>query len=92
MSNDVIGWASSTILLLTVAKQVHKQWVTGGTEGVSKWLFIGNLAASVGFATYSWLIHNWVYVVTNALMILNNIAGYVILMRNRRRKRAESPA
>jgi len=26
--------------------------------GVSKWLFLGQMAASVGFILYSWLLHN----------------------------------
>ena len=46
---EVIGWASSLILVLTIAKQVYKQWQDETSEGVSKWLFIGQLAASLGF-------------------------------------------
>jgi uncharacterized protein with PQ loop repeat len=84
---DSIGWASSVILLLTVAKQVHKQWVTEESEGVSGWLFIGQTAASVGFAIYSWLLQNWVFVVTNTLMLVNAFVGLAILRRNRRRAR-----
>ena len=86
---DSIGWASSVILLLTVGKQVHKQWVTEESEGVSGWLFIGQVAASIGFAIYSWLLQNWVFVVTNALMLVNAFIGYAILRRNRRRSRRE---
>ena len=82
---DVIGWASSLILLLTLGKQVFKQWREGSSEGVSRWLFIGQMAASIGFTVYSWLVHNWVFVVTNGLMILNGLAGFVIVKRNRRR-------
>ena len=46
MTLEIIGWASSIILLLTLIKQVYKQWKDGETEGVSKWLFIGQLFAS----------------------------------------------
>jgi MtN3 and saliva related transmembrane protein len=83
---EIIGWASSLILLLTIAKQVHKQWASGETEGVSRWLFIGQMAASVGFAIYSYLVDNRVFVFTNALMVLNGLVGYMVLRRNRRRR------
>jgi uncharacterized protein with PQ loop repeat len=86
-TTDLIGWASSAILLLTIGKQVHKQWSTGVSEGVSTWLFTGQMAASVGFAIYSWLVENRVFVFTNTLMILNGLLGYVIVLRNRRRER-----
>ena len=43
---DVIGWLSSIVLLATLVTQIGKQWKMG-TKGVSKWLFIGQLAASM---------------------------------------------
>ncbi|MBV8516911.1 MAG: hypothetical protein JO197_05835 [Acidobacteria bacterium] len=80
-----IGWASSVILILTIAKQVHKQWHDRTSAGVSVWLFIGQLAASAGFTIYSLLVHNWVFVVTNAIMVLNGLLGYGITVRQKRR-------
>lgn len=88
-SAELIGWASSVILVLTIAKQIHKQWQAGTSEGVSKWLFIGQLAASAGFTVYSFLIHSWVFVVTNALMMTNAVVGWWITMRQRRRATAK---
>ena len=75
---DIIGWASSIILLLTLIKQVYKQWKDGETEGVSKWLFIGQLLASIGFTVYSYLVGNWVFTVTNAILTINNIIGIAL--------------
>lgn len=72
---DIIGWASSIILLFTLIKQVHKQWKDGETEGVSRWLFIGQLLASVGFTIYSYLVENWVFTITNAILTVNNLVG-----------------
>ena len=72
---EAIGWASSLILLATLVKQVYKQWNEGKTDGVSKWLFIGQLFASIGFTVYSFLVGSWVFMVTNGLLTLNNIAG-----------------
>jgi MtN3 and saliva related transmembrane protein len=82
---EMIGWASSMILVLTIGKQIYKQWREESSEGVSKWLFIGQVAASLGFTIYSWLVKNWVFVVTNTLMLLNAFVGLGILMRHRRR-------
>ncbi len=82
---EAVGWASSIILLLTIAKQVHKQWKEGSSENVSRWLFIGQTAASVGFLVYSWLVRNWVFVFTNAFMVLNALAGLAIVLHHRRR-------
>jgi len=81
---EAIGWASSVILVLTIAKQIYKQWQAGTSEGVSKWLFIGQLAASLGFTIYSVLVRNWVFVATNALMVMNALIGYGITMRQKR--------
>lgn len=83
---EAIGWTSSVILVLTVGKQVHKQWKSKTSEGVSKWLFIGQLAASVGFVVYSWMVENWVFVATNSLMFANALAGALIVFLQRRRR------
>jgi uncharacterized protein with PQ loop repeat len=86
---EAVGWVSSCILVLTIAKQVYKQWHEGSSEGVSKWLFVGQMAASLGFTLYSWLVGNWVFVVTNALMLLNGLVGLLIVLRHRRREQRE---
>jgi uncharacterized protein with PQ loop repeat len=84
---EAIGWTASAILVVTIARQIFKQWNDGTSEGVSTWLFVGQLAASVGFLIYSMLLRNWVFVVTNALMVLNGLLGYAITIRHRRRAR-----
>ncbi|MCA1592618.1 MAG: hypothetical protein LC754_08220 [Acidobacteria bacterium] len=89
---EAVGWASSFILVLTIGKQVYKQWHEGSSEGVSKWLFVGQMAASLGFTIYSWMVHNWVFVVTNSIMLLNGMLGLFIVLRHRRREGAsQSP-
>ncbi len=82
---EIIGWASSIILVATIAKQIHKQWSDRTSAGVSTWLFVGQLAASVGFTIYSLLVRNWVFAVTNGIMILNGLLGYAITIRQKRR-------
>ncbi|AUX47301.1 uncharacterized protein SOCE26_088190 [Sorangium cellulosum] len=86
---EAIGWASSVILVLTVAKQVYKQWKEKSSQGVSKWLFLGQMAASSGFVVYSWMVENWVFVVTNSLMLANGLTGYALVLLQRRRGAAQ---
>ena len=83
---EAIGWASSFILFLTVSRQIYKQWQEGTSEGVSIWLFIGQIAASLGFAVYSWLVWNPVFIFTNVLMSLNGLAGLAISIYQKRRE------
>jgi MtN3 and saliva related transmembrane protein len=59
---------------------------SGTTQGLSRWLFIGQLAASTGFIIYSWLLRNWVFVVTNVLMLATAAIGQWIFLRNVRRE------
>ncbi|HEX8001015.1 MAG TPA: hypothetical protein VF528_21715 [Pyrinomonadaceae bacterium] len=89
-ATEIVGWASSLILVLTISKQVYKQWHEGSSEGVSKWLFIGQMAASLGFTIYSWLVGNMVFVVTNSLMLLNALVGFGIVLRHRRKSKGAS--
>jgi MtN3 and saliva related transmembrane protein len=84
----LIGWASSVILLITIAKQIHKQWQDRTSKGVSKWLFVGQLTASLGFTVYSVLVNNWVFVVTNALMALSAVLGQGMVLYHRRGKQS----
>ena len=89
---ELIGWASSGILLLTIGRQVLTQWRTRSTAGLSRWLFIGQLTASAGFTLYSLLLHNWVFVVTNVALLVTAICGQVIYLRNRHRSAGSAGA
>lgn len=83
-SIDLIGWFASFVLLLTLGQQVRKQWRSKDSRGVSTWLFVGQMAASVGFTVYSYLLDNWVFVFTNAALLVNAIVGQWVTLRNRR--------
>jgi uncharacterized protein with PQ loop repeat len=87
---ELIGWISSFILVVTIAKQVYKQWKEGKSEGVSKWLFVGQIAASIGFAVYSYLVWSPVFIFTNSLMVLNGIACLAINLYLRSREQGEA--
>lgn len=84
---SAIGAASSFILVLTIGKQVFKQYKEGKSEGVSKWLFLGQMTASGGFLLYSWLKRDWVFIATNAVMLLNGLAGYLIVLHHRKKEK-----
>lgn len=81
MTIEILGWASSLILLATLVKQVHKQWKDRTSEGISQLLFIGQLAASIGFAVYSFATGSWVFVFTNTALTINNIIGIFLYYR-----------
>lgn len=80
---EAIGWLSSAILVITIGQQVYKQWHDHTSKGVSRLLFVGQMLASAGFTLYSWLVHNWVFVATNAMMLCAAIVGFVIKERHR---------
>lgn len=75
---EIIGWVSSVVLLLTLITQIHKQWKLGTHKGVSKWLFIGQLAASIGFTIYSIGTGNVVFIITNSFLLVSAILGIYI--------------
>jgi MtN3 and saliva related transmembrane protein len=85
MAKDAIGWAAAAILLATLSRQVYTQWRDHTAAGVSRWLFIGQLCASLGFIIYSWLLGSWVFVATNTLILLTALVGQWVTLRNRRR-------
>ena len=66
---DLVGWASTTTLLATLIRQVYSQWRSGTVVGVSRWLFVGQCAASLGYLVYSALVGNAVFVASNALIL-----------------------
>jgi MtN3 and saliva related transmembrane protein len=91
-SADLIGWVSSAILLVTIMRQVYAQWKTKSTAGVSQWLFIGQLTASVGYVIYSYLLRNWVFLTSNAALLLTAICGQYLFLHNRKSSRSTRQA
>lgn len=93
---QLVGWCSSVLLLLTIAIQVRKQWCEHSAKGISPWLYAGQIAASAGFAVYSGLLLNWVFLVTNTAVGIAAILGLAFtLMFARKAKtvpRSKMPA
>ncbi len=86
---ELIGWCSSLILLLTIGRQVYTQWKTHSSVGLSRWLFVGQLAASTGYTIYSFLLHNWVFATSNIALLATAVIGQTLFLRNRRREERE---
>ena len=84
---DYVGWISSAVLLATIGRQVYTQAKTRSTQGVSKWLFIGQLSASTGFSIYSYLLHNWVFLTSNVALLITAVIGQTLYLRNKHRER-----
>lgn len=84
---DAIGWFSSVILLATILNQVRRQWTERANRSASIWLFAGQTTASVGFTIYSLLLKNWVFSVTNAMLLIAALLGVGITVSQKRRAR-----
>jgi MtN3 and saliva related transmembrane protein len=75
---DALGWFASALLIATVSRQVWKQWRERCIDGVSSWLFLGQMATSAAFIAYSWLLQNWIFVVSNVFLFAAAVAGEVL--------------
>ena len=84
MSPDMIGWVASLILVATLVRQIYTQAKDKSAKGVSHWLFAGQMASSVGFIAYSWMLHNWVFIVINSVILATAVVGQLVMMRKRR--------
>jgi len=84
MPPEVIGWAASVVLLATLIRQIATQLRDASARGVSRWLFIGQITASLGFVTYSAMVGDWVFIATNACILVTAITGQVLTARRRR--------
>jgi MtN3 and saliva related transmembrane protein len=89
---DAIGVAAATILMATLIGQTVKQWHERTTRGVARWFFLGQVSASAGFVVYSVLTGSLLFAVTNGLILLSALAGYIVLRMNRRRAARRLPA
>ncbi len=84
MNPDLVGWAASAVLLATLSRQIYTQSRDPDARGVSHWLFAGQMLASLGFIVYSALLDNWVFIVTNSLILLTAVVGQVVMWRKQR--------
>lgn len=86
MGPELVGWAASAILLATLIRQIATQVRDDSAQGVSRWLFVGQIAASTGFVAYSALVGDWVFIVTNICILITAVVGQVVTWRKRHRR------
>ena len=84
MNPDIVGWTASAVLLATLIQQIVTQAKDDSAKGVSKWLFAGQIAASVGFIVYSAMVGSTVFVITNSCILITAVAGQIITAKKRR--------
>jgi|GEM_PF-1057096 len=82
MTPDIVGWISTAILIATIGRQAMTQWKQRTTAGVSRWLFIGQFVASVGFVVYSLLLGNVVFVISNTFLLVIAVIGQCLYWKN----------
>ncbi|BDU18152.1 hypothetical protein [Lysobacter auxotrophicus] len=85
MNPDVIGWLASIVLLATLIRQIVTMARDENAQGVSRWLFLGQCLASVGFVAYSLMVGNTVFVATNIAILVTAIVGQCIVTRRKSR-------
>lgn len=83
MDPNIVGWAASAVLIATLSRQIYTQWKDKDAKGVSRALFVGQIAASVGFIAYSWMLRNWVFIVTNTIILMTAVVGQIVISRKR---------
>jgi hypothetical protein len=86
------GWLAAVILTVTISKQVIDQARADSADGVSLWLYGGQLAANVGFIVHSVRTGATVFLVANSVLLLAAAAGLAITLRQRRRAESHSAA
>jgi MtN3 and saliva related transmembrane protein len=85
---EPIGWCAAGALLSTIGRPAYIQWRDDSSKGPSRWLFIGLITASIAFIVYSWLLGNWVFVVTNALVLVTAELGQWVYLTARQHRAA----
>ena len=84
---QVIGWISVTFLVTTIGSQVFKQWKDGTSEGVSYWLFAGEMISNALLLTYSSLVKNYVFMTANAALLLTSMFGLYLKWQHSKDKK-----
>jgi MtN3 and saliva related transmembrane protein len=72
---NAVGVVSAVVLLVTIVAQVVRQVRTAPGQGVSPYLFGGQLFASLGFTTYSVMLRDPIFIATNATLAVAALIG-----------------
>ena len=79
---DLIGWAASAVLLITISVQVVREAKSHG-QSTSIWLYLGQMLANALFITYASTTGDIVFIVANALLFVASSIGLIMHIRRR---------
>jgi uncharacterized protein with PQ loop repeat len=82
-----VGVSSALVLLVTIVAQIIRQIRTPPGKGVSPWLFVGQLFASIGFTAYSVMLKDPIFIATNATLGVAALIGICVSIADRMRAR-----
>lgn len=83
---DLVGWISSALLIVTFGSQTYMQW-KGTSDKHTIVFFVSATLGTAGNLVYSWLVHNTVFVILNAALVVNNSVGLGLLLRRVRQRK-----
>lgn len=86
MATAWLGWASVTILLVGLVRQVCMQWQGGRTAGGARGYDPWQVLALAGLVLCSALRGDLIFLVATSLLLLAALSGPVLLHAGRRRR------
>jgi len=67
---DMLGYAAGAVTAFTFLPQVVKTWKEKSAKDVSLWMFVIAFINEIMWLVYGIMIHNWVIILTNAVMLV----------------------
>lgn len=89
MVKDLVGWISSGLLIITFGSQTYMQW-KGESGKYTIIFFVSAILGTAGNLIYSWLVHNTVFTILNAALVVNNSVGLGLALAHQKRKKEEA--
>lgn len=88
MLKELVGWAASVLLIITFGSQTYMQWK--GVRGkYTLVFFVSAILGTAGNLIYSWLVHNTVFIVLNAALVVNNSVGLGLALAHQKKKKEQ---
>jgi MtN3 and saliva related transmembrane protein len=76
---DILGYAAGALTAFTFVPQVVKTWRDKHARDISLNMFILAFLNEIMWLIWGILIHNWIIIVTNAVMLF--MSGAMIVMK-----------
>ena len=78
-SADRLGYAAGTLTAFTFLPQVLKTWREKSAKDISLYMFVIAFLNEIMWLVYGVMIHNWVIIGTNAVMLV--MSGIMIALK-----------